>query len=117
MPRRLGGKSAGVSAHAVHEILVDLPLEGIVRIDCGLEGDWSASVVPVWSRAEGRLSGGDPVREHATCRPSLELYFEGAWVGLHCFRRVEAGYALDEERLDAVIRWVESSLERETATP
>lgn len=95
-------------AHGPWAILQSIPLEGIVRIDAGLEGDWSGSVVPVWTRAEGRLRFDDVVRVHARYRPSLELYFDEAWVGMHCYRRQGGENVFDEDLALEVIRWIES---------
>ncbi len=82
-------------------------LADLTRIDVGLEGDWNPTVTTVWTSEEGRLALADVVREHASFKPSLELYFEDGWIGLHCFRRTANVNVLDEERLLRVIRDVE----------
>lgn len=70
----------------VHALLRVIPLDGILRIDVGLEGDWSGSVVTVWTRDQGLVGFDHVARSHSDHQPSAELYFEGAWVGVHCFR-------------------------------
>jgi hypothetical protein len=45
------------------------------------------TVVTVWRPGQSEPDFSDVVREHPSFRPSLELYFEGSWLGLHCFRR------------------------------
>lgn len=98
------------SRDEILSLLASIPLQAIRRIDLGLEGDWSRTVVPVWSRQEGRLGFEDATRSHREHRPSLELYFDGAWVGIHSFRRDGEMNVFDERFADEVIRWVESEL-------
>jgi len=90
--------------------LLALPLDAIVRIDAALEGDWSGTVVPVWSRADGFLGFDRVVRAHATHRPALELYFPGWWIGVHCHRAEGGSFVFDEPRARAVIAYVEATL-------
>ena len=85
-------------------------LDDLTRIDVGLEGDWSRTVQVAWTR-EGRSQVLDTQRlEHASFRPSLELYFKDGWLGLHCFRRCNRKNVLDEEALARVINLVEAAL-------
>ena len=95
---------------APHPILGGLPLAGIVRIDLGLEGDWSPTVRPVWSREEGFLGFGDPLPVGHDTTPALELYFDGAWVGVHCGASTPDGVVLDAFAARRVIDWVETRL-------
>ena len=67
-------------------------------------------MVPIWLRSAGRLDADPVTTRHPRFRPSLELYFEGAWVGLHCYREEQDGLVLDEERMEEVLRWVEAAL-------
>ena len=89
------------------------PLEDLIRIDLGLEGDWSASVRVAWTRAHGtqRLDGRQ--LEHSSFKPSLELYFVDGWIGMHCYRRVADKYVLDVELLKSVIELVEATVRDE----
>lgn len=87
-----------------------ISVEGILRVDLGLEGDWSGTVVPIWSRESGFLGFEGATHGHATHRPSLELYFERAWIGLHCFRREGDQNVLDETAALRVISWIENEL-------
>jgi hypothetical protein len=96
----------------LHAVLQSIPLDSIVRIDLGLEGDWSASVVSIWSRREGFLGFDRVVRSHTTHRPSLELYFDGAWVGVHCFTREDGSNVFDQAKAEEVIGWIEESVAR-----
>ena len=88
-------------------------LDDLLRIDVGLEGDWSTTVRTMWTRADGLLKPAGVVREHAFFKPSLELYFSNGWIGLHCFRRLGSSYVLDEEFLKRVIDRVETALAAE----
>ena len=91
------------------EIVSTISLSGIIRIDAGLEGDWSGTVVPVWTRDEGLIGFDRVARSHPEHRPSLELYYDGAWVGIHCFQREGDRNIFDEDLARAVVRWVDSN--------
>ena len=78
-------------------MLRNLNVKGIIRIDAGMEGDWSSSVVTIWNREEGYRGLSGFSGSHPDHCPSLELYFRGAWVGAHCFRRVGRENVFDEE--------------------
>ena len=90
-------------------IVGTISLSAIVRIDAGLEGDWSGTVVPVWTQDEGGLGFDQVVRSHTAHRPSLELYYDGAWLGFHCFQREGGRNVFDEELALGVVRWVDAS--------
>ena len=88
----------------------DVNVQGLLRIDVGLEGDWSGSVVTVWTREGGLLGFDAVVRSHPEHKPSAELYFDGAWIGVHCFR-VEAGvHVFDEAAARGLVEEIESRL-------
>lgn len=91
-------------------LLSACPLADLMRIDVGLEGDWSGSVTTVWSRANGWQGLSTVVRGHDRFKPSLELYFIGGWIGLHCFNRVGKANVLDEDFLQLVVQQVEEAI-------
>jgi hypothetical protein len=95
-------------------LLSACPLADLTRIDVGLEGDWSPTVTTVWTREGGRLSLTDVARVHESFKPSLELYFVDAWIGLHCFRRVGNTNVFDEDFLEKVVNDVESAIASST---
>jgi len=66
----------------------------------------------VWSRDAGLIGFESVAAPHPTFKPSLELYFEDTWVGIHCYRRVGDENVLDEELARDVIRYVEQTLKR-----
>lgn len=86
------------------------PLSELTRIDVGLEGDWSPTVTTVWTRDGGMLGLERVVREHASFKPSLELYFRDGWIGVHCFRRIGGINVFDEDILRTVIDDVELAI-------
>ena len=94
----------------VRALLEGIPLDGILRIDVGLEGDWSGSVVTVWTRDWGLVGFDQVVRSHSDHRPSAEFYFDGAWVGVHCFRIEEGRNVFDEDLALELVRQVELRL-------
>ena len=67
--------------------------------------------MPVWTRESGALGFDAVVTSHPTCRPSLELYFDGAWVGLYCFRVTADGNVFDADLAAQIVRWVEYQLQ------
>jgi len=89
-------------------IVREISLSGLRRIDVALEGNWSPTVVTVWSKEKGLLGFFKVVRSHPTFKPSLELYFDDAWLGIHCYRRTEGQNVFDEEFARRVIKYVES---------
>ncbi len=97
-------------AAAFHEILRDVSLQAIRRIDLGLEGDWSGSVVPIWTAEEGFLGLDGAIRSHPDRRPALELYFDGAWIGLHCCTVQDGVHQLDEAFVTGMVEFVERTL-------
>jgi hypothetical protein len=95
------------ASHGLPEILTEISLERLIRIDAGLEGDWSPTVVTVWSSDDGLVGFEAVADRHPVFKPSLELYFDGAWIGVHCFRRVGDENVFDEELARDVIGYVE----------
>ncbi len=89
------------------KILKEISLQDLQRIDVALEGDWSSTVVTVWSRERGRHGFSEIVRSHPIYKPSLELCFEDTWVGLHCFKRIDYQNVFDEELALEIIGHVE----------
>ena len=85
-------------------------LDDLTKIDVGLEGDWSPTVTTVWTRQDGRLDQTDVVREHESCKPSIEICFVGGWIGLHCFHRDGNVNVLDESLVERVIDDVEAAI-------
>ena len=84
-------------------------LEHVRRIDLGVEGAWSQSVRCVWTRegtAAGTLEG---LPAGPGLRPSLELYMDGGWVGVHCARREGGVQVLDA---DLAREWIRLVAER-----
>jgi hypothetical protein len=84
-----------------------ISLEKILRIDLGLEGDWSNTVVTVWSRYQGRLGFSKAFISHPNYKPSLELYFSDFWLGVHCFSHKDGMYLFDEVFATKLIEYVE----------
>lgn len=92
------------------EILERLPLAELKRIDVALEGDWSSTVSTIWTRQERLIGFSKVTRGHKTFRPSLELYFDGMWLGVHCFKRVDDENIFDEQLALNIVRNVDSML-------
>ena len=88
-------------------------LGDLKRIDVGLEGDWSPTVEVFWTREAGVLNRSDIVLQHVSYKPSLEVYFENGWIGLHCFRRAAGRNVLDRALLQRIVDAVEAALAAE----
>lgn len=82
-------------------------LDQVIRIDLGLEGDWSKTVSCVWDRDSGYLGLPQDLPRTAELRPCLELYMEDGWIGLHCFALRDGVHEVDVERLHSVVEYVD----------
>jgi len=98
----------------IPSILGEIALKKIQRIDAALEGDWNATLVTVWTRDKGLIDFSDVIWVHPRFKPSLEMYFEGAWLGLHCFNRIKGENVFDEKFARQIISYVESKFHNET---
>lgn len=78
-----------------------------------MEGDWSPSVVTIWDRKKGFMGFSGFNGSHPVHRPSLELYYEGAWIGIHCYQRVDNRNIFDEDQALRIINLVEKRLKSE----
>ena len=94
----------------ITELLESVRLNGITRIDVGLEGNWSPTVVTVWNRETGIIRFDHVKRAHPIHKPSLELYFHGTWLGIHCFCQIKNELVFDQELAERVIEYVEGKL-------
>jgi hypothetical protein len=88
------------------EFLAGISITGITRIDVALEGDWNATVKTVWTRDRGFLGFTDIHRSHPNFRPSIELYFDDHWIGIHCYQRRGNLYHFDENYALRIINHV-----------
>jgi hypothetical protein len=95
---------------AARALIEAIPLDEISRIDVGYEGDWSGSVVTVWTRDSGLVGFERVPHSHNDHIPSAELYFDGAWVGVHC-SRIEGGRnVFDQVAAEDLVRQVEARI-------
>jgi len=95
--------------NGIPNLLKSVPLEGILRIDVALEGDWSQTVATVWSREAGHMGFSKVIKSHPTFKPSLELYFQAFWLGVHCFTRTKDVNVFDNNFASQIINYVESN--------
>ena len=94
----------------IDEVIQTLPKDELTRIDVGLEGDWSGTVVTVWSRDIGLIGFDGVTKEHKEFKPSIELYYEDSWLGFHCYSRIDDMNVFDERAAMQAISLVESVL-------
>jgi hypothetical protein len=75
-----------------------VPIDRVIRIDVGLEGNWSETVRHVWTPETGFTGFEQVVRSHPEYLPALELYFADGWIGIRCFRVSDGQNVLDEAK-------------------
>lgn len=78
-----------------------------LRIDVGLEGDWSGTVRTLWTPGHRGRDLHPPLLAHPQFRPCVEIYLRDGWWGIHCFRHHNGHYVFDAEKAIAIIRFVE----------
>jgi len=78
------------------QILNHISLRDLKRIDVALEGNWNPTVATVWSKDKGFLGFSGVVKSHPKYKPSVELYFDHIWIGIHCYRELDKQYVFDE---------------------
>jgi hypothetical protein len=96
-------------------ILTTLAYADLIRIDAALEGAWSETVTPVWTRETGFLGFAHVPGPQPGRRPALELYFPGYWVGLHCFREEDGSFVFDPSHARDVVSHVEAAVRNASA--
>ena len=93
-------------------ILSTLAYADLIRIDAALEGAWSETVTPVWTRDSGFLGFAHVASAQPGRRPALELYFPGYWIGLHCFQERDGSFELDASYAREIIAYVDAAVRR-----
>jgi hypothetical protein len=94
----------------IPSIVGEISLKKIKRIDSALEGDWNSTLVTIWTPDKGMINLSKVIRVHPEFKPSLELYFEDAWIGFHCYKRTNGEYVFDEKLAKKIIHYVETNL-------
>ncbi len=91
--------------------LRDVPVQKVIRIDVGLEGQWSETVTAVWSVADGFGGFDDVVKHHPRYRQAVELYLQDGWIGVPCSIESPDGHEFDEALARDLIACVEQRRE------
>ncbi len=94
---------------AITEVLNAFDLNDLIRLDVGLEGDWSPTVVTVWGSGT-IVAVKNCLPAHPEFKPSLELYFDGLWVGLYCYKRIDGLNHFDEDLAMSVMAFIEAEV-------
>ncbi len=94
----------------IPQVVKLLNLSNIKRIDYSMEGDWNANIVVIWERKKGVLDYSGITRSHYIHKPTIELYFENHWVGLHCYKNVEGNNLFDEDYALLIIKYIETQI-------
>ena len=89
-------------------IISEISLKEIQKVVVGLEGNWNPTVVTIWTRDKGTLGFSKVIRTHANFKPSIELYFEKTWLGIHCYNRINGENIFDEEFAASIIDYIET---------
>ncbi|MFC1534186.1 hypothetical protein ACFL7M_12560 [Thermodesulfobacteriota bacterium] len=90
-------------------IVREISLNGIQRVVAALEGDWNPTMVTVWTCNKGKFGFSKVTRTHSIYKPSLELYFENVWLGIHCFNRINGENVFDEKFALQILEYVEAN--------
>lgn len=96
----------------IPNILSKISFDNIIRVDVALEGDWSKTVVPVWTKEDGFLGFDKVSKSHEKFKPSIEIYFPGYWIGIHCFSKLEGKNAFDEKLAKDIIDYIEQNFKK-----
>lgn len=96
------------TTHSIPRWLRSVPLDRVIRIDVGLEGNWSETVRQVWSPSKGFTGFEQVPRCHSEYRPALELYLVDGWIGIQCFQVSDGQNVLDEPKARRLVELVES---------
>lgn len=90
-------------------VIRQIDLKPILRVDYSMEGDWNRNLKVVWSAKDGFLDYNQINRSHPEHKPCLELYFDGYWLGIHCYRDEGGEHVFDEEKADAILNYIEEN--------
>lgn len=102
-----------VKENKYQKILDDISLHNLKRIDAALEGNWNPTVTTIWTRERGFIGFDSVIRSDSELKPSLELYFENHWIGLHCYREIDQQNVFDEPLAIRIIEYIDKNLNRE----
>ena len=92
-------------------IISEISLKEIQKVVVGLEGNWNPTVVTIWTRDKGSLGFSRVIRTHPSFKPSMELYFENTWIGIHCYNRSNGKNIFDEEFAARILDYIETKCE------
>ena len=93
------------------KILSAISLHGLQRIDAALEGNWNPTVTTIWTRERGFIGFDRIIRADPKLKPSLELYFENHWIGLHCYKEIDRQNVFDETLAEQIIEYIEKRMQ------
>jgi hypothetical protein len=80
------------------------------RIDLALEGNWNATVKVIWTKEKGMIPYDFEDLQHEWMKPSIELYFEREWIGIHCYRRIDNQNVYDAEYAGKIINYINKNI-------
>jgi hypothetical protein len=92
-------------------IVREIPVDGIQKVFAALEGDWNSTMVTIWTRDKGLLGFSKVTRTHSTFKPSIELYLEDTWLGIHCYKKINGKNVFDEEFAINLLEYLETKCE------
>jgi len=89
------------------DVLKEINLFGIIRVDYSMEGNWNDNLKVLWTREDGFLGFDGITIAHETFKPCLELYFDDYFLGIKCFKRIGNQNVVDKEMIDLIIKYIE----------
>lgn len=96
----------------IPDVVKKIHLGDLLRIDVALEGNWSPTVATVWTRDNGFIDFLKVKKSHKVFKPSIELYFEDFWIGIHCFERIGNKNIFDEKLAMNIIDFIDKTLKK-----
>ncbi|PTM02348.1 MAG: hypothetical protein DA407_15235 [Bacteroidetes bacterium] len=74
------------------------------------EGNWNENLKILWTRKDGFLGYDGITEAHETNNPCIELYFDGYFLGIKCFKRIENQNVVDKEMIELIIKYIEFAI-------
>lgn len=90
-------------------VVKEINLQAILRVDYSMEGNWNHNLKVIWSKKEGFLGYEGINTAHEIHKPCVELYFDGYWLGIHCYKVIDGKNVFDQEKADLIIEYIEAN--------
>ena len=93
----------------IPNIIKNLPLNDLLRVELSLEGSWSENIRTIWL-PEQEIIYSNIDFSHKKYIPSLELYFSYGWVGFNCSNLIKDRYTFDNILAKEVLIYISKKI-------